>query len=106
MGGNTGLYPRVEPWGGRGVTRGAEGGRQAEGPAPRPRAATPRRRRVRWGRVVLLACVFLLLFAAGFGGAYVVSAVRGLPPLSAADANPVQTSFIYDLQGQLVEPVP
>ncbi|HVB09947.1 MAG TPA: PBP1A family penicillin-binding protein [Bacillota bacterium] len=53
-----------------------------------------------------LASVVLVLLAAGYGAAYVVSALHGLPSLGAADASAAQTSFIYDLQGKMIEPVP
>jgi penicillin-binding protein 1A len=88
------------------LTRGAEGGRQAVGTAPGGQVRGRRRRRLRWGRVLLLAAAVAALFAAGFGGAYVLSALRGVPPLSAANLDAFQTSFIYDIQGKVVEPVP
>jgi penicillin-binding protein 1A len=79
------------------------GTRRTRGHGSGPRAP---RRRIVWRRLFLLLAAAIVLFAIGAGGAYVYAAISGLPSLQEADVNRFQTSFIYDIHGNRVEPIP
>lgn len=64
------------------------------------------RRRLRWGRVALLAGAALIVVVAGAMGGLVVGTLRGLPPVSAPAGSKASTSAIYDEAGQWVTTVP
>ncbi len=69
------------------------------------------RRLLRWRRpsrpwhFVLLAFAALCVIGLGVATGFIVAAARGLPALSNLDPNPALTSFIYDVNGELVADV-
>lgn len=56
-------------------------------------------------RYVIVALLALFIVGAGAVVGFVAAAVRGLPALANLEPNPALTSFIYDVNGQLVTDV-
>ncbi len=68
-------------------------------------ARRPRRRLNRTWRYVILAMAALAIVATGVVVGFVVAAMRGLPSMATLEPNPALTSFIYDINGDLVTDV-
>jgi len=66
----------------------------------RPAGCSRSRRRV-W-RYVLFGCLGLALVVFCVGLGFVIAAVRGLPALSDLEVNPALTSFVYDINGEVI----
>jgi penicillin-binding protein 1A len=83
--------------------------RRPRRPGTGPGAAAqdrPARRVLRWGRVVLLACLLSCLVLMAACAELVYRAVATVPPLSDPNAQLGASSAIYDGQGQFVTTVP
>lgn len=61
------------------------------------------RLRIRWGRLVVLSVIGMLVILFGTGAGFVLGILRDLPPIDAVNSlKPVQSSIIYDRNGQIV----
>jgi penicillin-binding protein 1A len=67
------------------------------------KSARPGRRRLRWGRLILLAFLGIIAIGVGVVSKSVIAAWRTLPPINPAVTATGQDSIVYDRYGQPVE---